>query len=106
MPKTVHLAHTKTRASVAIATKEPPASKATLRYREMIPQIEKRDGRLVHFDFDKIAISVCKAMEATKQKKEMKMTPVSLRTKSPANSDGSQKNIKISSRLLKEFRIQ
>ena len=39
-----------------------PISKETKRYREMIPQIEKRDGRLVHFDFDKIAAAIWKAM--------------------------------------------
>lgn len=37
-------------------------SKETLRYRELIPQIEKRDGRLVAFDFDKISNAVWKAM--------------------------------------------
>jgi len=39
-----------------------PISKETRRYREMIQQIEKRDGRLVSFDFDKIASAVWKAM--------------------------------------------
>lgn len=43
----------------------PPVSKETLRYREMIPQIEKRDGRLVQFDFDKITTAIWKAMVAT-----------------------------------------
>jgi len=37
-------------------------SKETRRYRDMIPQIEKRDGRLVQFDFDKISSAVWKAM--------------------------------------------
>lgn len=45
--------------------KEPPVSKETLRYREMIPQIEKRDGRLVQFDFEKVSAAVWKAMAAT-----------------------------------------
>ncbi|MEK7125986.1 MAG: ATP cone domain-containing protein, partial [Patescibacteria group bacterium] len=44
---------------------EPPISKETRRYREMIPQIEKRDGRLLPFDFDKIANAIWKAMSAT-----------------------------------------
>ena len=44
---------------------EPPISKETHRYREMIPQIEKRDGRLLPFDFDKIAMAIWKAMSAT-----------------------------------------
>lgn len=47
------------RASTSVAT---PVSKETRRYREMIPQIEKRDGRLVPFDFEKIVTAVWKAM--------------------------------------------
>ncbi len=43
---------------------EPPISKETRRYREMISQIEKRDGRLLPFDFDKIAAAIWKAMAA------------------------------------------
>ncbi|HUX80951.1 MAG TPA: ATP cone domain-containing protein [Candidatus Paceibacterota bacterium] len=42
-----------------------PASKETNRYQEVIPQIEKRDGRLVPFDFDKIVSAVWKAMAAS-----------------------------------------
>src|SRR3989344_495468 len=45
-------------------TIEPPVSKETLRYRTMIAQIEKRDGRLVPFDFDKIMAAIWKAMAA------------------------------------------
>ena len=43
---------------------EPQVSKMTLKYREVIPQVEKRDGRLVPFDFDKIATAIWKAMSA------------------------------------------
>ena len=55
------------KASVAAVSKavEPPISKETRRYREMIPQIEKRDGRLLPFDFDKIASAIWKAMAAS-----------------------------------------
>src|SRR5450759_446758 len=42
----------------------PPISKETRRYRDMIPQIEKRDGRLLPFDFDKIATAIWKGMSA------------------------------------------
>jgi len=42
-------------------------SKETKRYREMIPQIEKRDGRLVAFDFDKISAAIWKAMIAAEE---------------------------------------
>ena len=46
---------------------ESPVSKETMRYREMIPNIEKRDGRLVAFDFDKIATAIWKAMIAAEE---------------------------------------
>lgn len=46
---------------------ESPVSKETLRYREIVPQIEKRDGRLVPFDFDKIAAAIWKAMAASEE---------------------------------------
>ena len=58
-------------AKVSVRTKTAPApvkvvsapvSKETKRYREMIPQVEKRDGRLAPFDFDKIVSAVWKAM--------------------------------------------
>ena len=52
--------HTKTADTAVVAI--PPISKETIRYREMISQIEKRDGRLVPFDFDKISGAVRKAM--------------------------------------------
>jgi ribonucleoside-diphosphate reductase alpha chain len=61
MPKT---------ANVSVRTKITSAStvsKETIRYREMIPQIEKRDGRLVPFDFDKIATAIWKAMVASEE---------------------------------------
>ncbi len=41
---------------------ESPVSKETVRYRLMIPKIEKRDGRFVTFDFDKISVAIWKAM--------------------------------------------
>jgi ribonucleoside-diphosphate reductase alpha chain len=74
MPKTAHTsAHTKVAVSkqvhpsVAIAVAEPPVSKMTLKYRELIPQVEKRDGRLVPFDFDKIVNAIWKAMSAAEE---------------------------------------
>ncbi len=42
-------------------------SKDTLRYRESIAHIEKRDGRLVPFDFDKIVSVIWKAMMTTEE---------------------------------------
>ncbi|HEY4522854.1 MAG TPA: ATP cone domain-containing protein [Candidatus Paceibacterota bacterium] len=55
--------HARHVASVARAP-EPPVSKETLRYREVVTQIEKRDGRLAPFDFDKIVTAIEKAMAA------------------------------------------
>jgi len=52
----------KTETAVSVAAPKAILSKETLRYREMIPQVEKRDGRLVPFDFDKIVSAVQKAM--------------------------------------------
>lgn len=65
MSKSAHVSAKTKMPTSAVA--EPPASKLTLRYREVIPQIEKRDGRLVPFDFDKIAAAIWKAMETTKE---------------------------------------
>ena len=48
----------------ALEAQEPPISKETRRYREVVVQIEKRDGRLVPFDFDKIVAAIEKAMAA------------------------------------------
>lgn len=39
-------------------------SKETTRYRELIPQVEKRDGRIVPFSFEKIVAAIHKAMIA------------------------------------------
>jgi len=53
--------------SNAVKASGAQISKETIRYREMITQIEKRDGRFVPFDFDKIANAIWKAMTATKE---------------------------------------
>lgn len=60
----------RTKARVPDAVKETeqqPVSKETLRYRESVPQIEKRDGRLVPFDFDKIVSAIWKAMSSAEE---------------------------------------
>ncbi len=54
--------HFKTRAQSVVKIVEAPVSKETIRYRVMISKIEKRDGRLVAFDFDKISVAIWKAM--------------------------------------------
>ncbi|HUY62574.1 MAG TPA: ATP cone domain-containing protein [Candidatus Paceibacterota bacterium] len=68
MPRTakapVRAKTTVARAPKAIA---PPVSKETLRYREVVPQIEKRDGHLAPFDFDKISAAIWKAMAAAEE---------------------------------------
>ncbi|HEX8946643.1 MAG TPA: ATP cone domain-containing protein [Candidatus Paceibacterota bacterium] len=40
-------------------------SKETKRYRELVPQLEKRDGRIVPFEFEKITSAIQKAMLET-----------------------------------------
>ena len=59
--------HTKVHAPSSVLAPEQMVSKETLRYREMIPQVEKRDGRLVPFDFDKISSAIRKAMAAAEE---------------------------------------
>lgn len=74
MPKTAKVSVRSTKGMsapvVVIAEQKPIISKETKRYREMIPQIEKRDGRLVQFDFDKIASAIWKAMMAAEEGSE------------------------------------
>ena len=65
MSKTVKApARAKTTITVVQKVAEPTISKETRHYRGMIPQVEKRDGRLMPFDFDKIATAIWKAMSA------------------------------------------
>lgn len=75
MPKTVHIS---SRAKTVVANKRTSLaprseqeskqlSKETRRYRAMIPQIEKRDGRLVSFDFGRISMAIWKAMQEAKE---------------------------------------
>jgi ribonucleoside-triphosphate reductase (thioredoxin) len=68
MPKTAK-APVRSKALVAEISKvvEPPVSKETRKYREIVSQIEKRDGRLTTFDFDKIANAIWKAMVAAEE---------------------------------------
>ncbi len=42
----------------------PPPSRETVRYRSLIRSIEKRDGRVMPFDFDKIKAAIEKALVA------------------------------------------
>ncbi len=51
-------------ASPAVKT---PETKETRRYRELIPQMEKRDGRIVPFSFEKIVYAIEKAMAAANE---------------------------------------
>ncbi len=70
MPKTAKTARTKTAPVAKTAPVTPPISKETARYRASVPQIEKRDGRLAPFDFDKIASAIAKAMAASQEGSE------------------------------------
>lgn len=55
---------TKAKAAPSAKPALAPESKETKRYRELIPQMEKRDGRLVPFSFEKIVNAIEKAMAA------------------------------------------
>lgn len=68
MPKTASIpVHTKNASVVVVEATETPISKETRRYREVIPQVEKRDGRFVPFDFDKVVNAIWKAMIAAEE---------------------------------------
>ena len=54
-------------ATHAVAGQVKGESRETKRYREIIPQIEKRDGRVVPFEFEKIASVIEKAMNAAEE---------------------------------------
>jgi ribonucleoside-triphosphate reductase len=55
-------------AKAPVAKVERPAeSKETKKYRELISQIEKRDGRIAPFNFEKIAAAIHKAMMAANE---------------------------------------
>jgi len=60
MPK---VATSPVRATPAVVTDmQEKLSRETRRYRELIPKVEKRDGRLVDFDFEKIVNAIQRAM--------------------------------------------
>jgi ribonucleoside-triphosphate reductase (thioredoxin) len=78
MPNASSKSAAKSSAVLAKKTKTAPASsvvdavkvdesKETKRYRESIPQIEKRDGRIAPFSFEKIVSAVHKAMLAANE---------------------------------------
>ncbi len=52
---------------IAKAKEEKSVSRETARYSALVPHIEKRDGRMVPFDFDKIAAAIHKAMLASEE---------------------------------------
>lgn len=68
MPKAKSSARTITKKSAtkpkAVAPVVVNESKETKRYRELIPQVEKRDGRITQFSFEKIVAAIHKAMIA------------------------------------------
>lgn len=64
MPKTAKSPVRKSAAMKRSAPAQLVESKETKRYRELIPQIEKRDGRIVSFNFEKIVEVIHRAMTA------------------------------------------
>jgi len=59
--------NTKTVAAVVKKVERPVESKETKMYREAISQIEKRDGRIAPFSFEKIVAAIQKAMAAAEE---------------------------------------
>ncbi|KND49359.1 MAG: ribonucleoside-diphosphate reductase alpha chain [Parcubacteria bacterium C7867-008] len=57
----------KKKVSVPAKVVAPVESKETKRYRELIPRIEKRDGRMTDFSFEKIVSVTHKAMAAANE---------------------------------------
>jgi hypothetical protein len=53
--------------TVSVSQEVSVESKDTKRYRALIPQIEKRDGRVGSFSFEKIVSAVQKAMNAANE---------------------------------------
>lgn len=59
---------TGTRAGAASGSKAPVSDSAALRvYKKYLPNIQKRDGRIMPFDFEKIAQAIHKAMIASNE---------------------------------------
>jgi ribonucleoside-diphosphate reductase alpha chain len=76
MPKAAKAPVKKTAKTTAASVAKVEESKETKRYREVIPQIEKRDGRIVPFNFEKIAGAIHKAMIAAGEGSEEDATLV------------------------------
>jgi len=62
------MAHTSSaRKATAAATRVTSETAANRVYKKYLPQIQKRDGRIVPFDFDKIVSAIEKAMKASNE---------------------------------------
>src|SRR3989344_154099 len=64
----MRMAHTSSaRKATAAATRVTSETAANRVYKKYLPQIQKRDGRIVPFDFDKIVSAIEKAMKASNE---------------------------------------
>ena len=64
---------TKIAGGITAPAKRPVSSNAAVRvYEKYLPKIQKRDGRIVPFQFDKVVSVVTKAMTATHMTTTMK----------------------------------
>ena len=62
------MAHTTSSRKATATPARVPSETATNRvYKKYLPQIQKRDGRIVPFDFDKIVSAIEKAMKASNE---------------------------------------
>ena len=64
------MAHTTSSRKTASAVKNPSETAASRVYKKFLPNIQKRDGRIVSFEFDKVVAAIRKAMTASNEGSE------------------------------------
>ncbi len=64
------MAHTTTSRKTASVIKVPSETAASRVYKKFLPNIQKRDGRIVPFEFDKVVAAIRKAMTASNEGSE------------------------------------
>src|SRR3989344_1417606 len=66
----MRVAHTTSSRKTASAVKNPSETAASRVYKKFLPNIQKRDGRIVSFEFDKVVAAIRKAMTASNEGSE------------------------------------
>ena len=68
--QTAHRNRASAGAAMQIAPKASANQPALRVYKKYLPNVQKRDGRIVPFEFDKIVSAIHKAMQATNEGSE------------------------------------